>query len=232
MRRQETIYGIQADLLVEWKGKDLVVHLASYPRMIEGISEVEYIKLNFGGLMQVVFCMREAGVKKILFSSSGAAYGIERGNRFKKDNMMYAEYLPIDEDYPRSPDECLNMYGKTKLACEDYLLSLTDIKGYVFRLDGPRVVETGGVLSAAHFWANISGENGIEFMQRLAEYDGPNDVFNIGDPTTNKFCPNTIEYAKEKYHPDTDIRLQSPTEPLYSVKKAQRLLGYVGKAVI
>jgi len=89
------------------------------------------------------------------------------------------------------------------------------------------VIETGGQLGPGHFYAHTSSENLRELMIRLAEYDGPNDVFNAGDPTTNKFCSDTIAWAKET-HPSAEIKLESPTEPLYSVKKAQMLMGYIG----
>ena len=215
-----------ARLVERMRGKDVVVHLAAYPRPIEGVSDVDFMRLNLGGLVHVVGCMRLAGVKKILFSSSGAAYGIELGGR-----PFNLGYYPIDEDYPRSPDKFLTVYGKTKLACEDYLLGQKDIKAYCFRLEGPIALETGAPLDPTHFFAHVSRENFIEFMQKLAEYEGPSDVFNIGDPTTNKYCPDTIAWLK-KVHPDAEVRLESSTEPLFSVKKAQRLIGYVGKSVL
>lgn len=205
------------------RGKDLVVHLASYPRPIPGVSDIDFMRLNLGGTVHVVGCMRMAGVKKILFSSSGAAYG-------DKDPYL-PRYVPRDEDYPRPGDEFLSIYGKTKLACEDYLLSQKDIKVYCFRLDGPIALETGAPLDRHHLFAHVSRENFIEFIQRLAEYEGPSDVFNIGDPTTNKHCPDTIAWVTKKY-PGIEVRLKSPTEPMYSVKKAQRLIGYEGKSVL
>jgi len=212
-------------LVGNMRGKDVVIHLAAYAHpFMEGVTKEDYWHLNFEGTKQVVECMRKAGVKKILFPSSGAVYGVSRpeGARVVR--------LPITEENT-APPETLHHYGQTKLACEEWLLEQEDIQALIFRLEAPGLLDQGLGVFEGHLFAHVSRDNLKEFMGRLMEYDGPSDIFNIGDPTTNKFCPNTIAFAKEKY-PDIPCDLESPTEPLYSVKKAQKVLGYVGRSVL
>jgi UDP-glucose 4-epimerase len=62
-------------------------------------------KVNVIGLVNVLKGCVAAGVRKIVFASSGATYG-------------NPQYLPIDEDHPQRP---ASPYGITKMVAEHYL---------------------------------------------------------------------------------------------------------------
>ena len=208
------------DKLVErMKGKDLVVHLAAYAHpFMKGITDADYNHLNKDGTAQVVACMRRAGVKRILFMSTGGVYGFSSGT-------PHVKYLPIDEEHELAPEDRLTTYDKTKIFCENYLTTQKGIKGYVLRLEAPGVIERGFNVFREHLWAHIREGNFIDLLQRLAKYKGKSDIFNAGDPRKADSCPDTIEFAKREY-PDAEIKLKNGFEPLVSVDKARRLLGY------
>jgi nucleoside-diphosphate-sugar epimerase len=208
-------------LVERMKGKDIVVHLAAYAHpFMEGVTDDDYWKLNFEGTKHVVSCMKEAGVKRIIFMSTGGMYGFSQGKPFVK-------YLPVDEKHPLPPEDQLTTYDKTKIACEEFLLGLKGIKAYLLRLEAPGLIDDEKAVYKEHLFAHVTRNNFIDLMEILSEYNGKNDVFNAGDAVQNKFCPNTIAFAQE-FYPEAEIKLDSPTAPLYSVKKAQEVLGYKG----
>jgi UDP-arabinose 4-epimerase len=80
-----------------------VMHFAAYAYVGESVADPAlYYANNFGGSMALLEAMREAGVDKIVFSSTCATYGTP------------AE-VPIRETAPQLP---VNPYGETKLAIE------------------------------------------------------------------------------------------------------------------
>jgi UDP-glucose 4-epimerase len=66
---------------------------------------LKYYSRNVGGTTALLTAMREAGVAKIVFSSTAAVYG-------------NPQRQPIDESHPTAP---VNPYGATKLAVERLL---------------------------------------------------------------------------------------------------------------
>jgi UDP-glucose 4-epimerase len=82
---------------------DAVVHLAAIPGLVRcNENPEEAVSVNVYGTYQVLEAARKQGVKKVIFSSSAASYGIPRS-------------LPVKEDHPLNP---MNLYGVTKLAGE------------------------------------------------------------------------------------------------------------------
>jgi UDP-glucose 4-epimerase len=82
---------------------DAVIHLAARKQVGQSVEIPEqYFLDNVGGLANLLLAMRQEDVKKLVFSSSAATYG------------MPALDL-VDEDYPGVP---INPYGQTKLIGE------------------------------------------------------------------------------------------------------------------
>jgi UDP-arabinose 4-epimerase len=80
-----------------------VMHFAAFAYVGESVSNPElYYWNNIGGTLALLGAMRAAGVKRIVFSSTCAVYGVP-------------EMLPIRETTAKAP---LNPYGDTKLAIE------------------------------------------------------------------------------------------------------------------
>ncbi len=82
---------------------DVVMHFAALTYVGESVEAPEkYYINNVVGCINLLSAMREAGIDKILFSSSAAVYGNPRE-------------VPITEDHPRDP---INPYGMTKYIME------------------------------------------------------------------------------------------------------------------
>jgi UDP-glucose 4-epimerase len=93
---------------------EVVFHLAalgSVPRSVE--NPVESDSVNTGGTVVVLDSARHAGVRRVIFAASSAAYG---------DTTT----LPKQEDMPTSP---LSPYAVSKVAGERYLAVFASLYG-------------------------------------------------------------------------------------------------------
>jgi UDP-glucose 4-epimerase len=88
---------------------EAVVHFAGLKAVGESVEKpLEYYQNNVGGTATLCEVMAEAGVKRIVFSSSATVYG-------------NPEKLPIREDFPLG---ATNPYGRSKLFIEEMLRDL------------------------------------------------------------------------------------------------------------
>lgn len=89
------------------RGKfDLVMHFAANAYVRESVEEPrKYYRNNVVGCLNLLDAMLDAGVRRLVFSSSCATYG-------------FAETSPISETHPQRP---VNPYGFTKLVIEHAL---------------------------------------------------------------------------------------------------------------
>jgi UDP-glucose 4-epimerase len=87
-----------------YDGVDVVFHLAAEARIQPCIENpTRAVKTNTLGTGIVLQCAREAGVKRVIYSSTSACYGL-------KNISPMVETMPLD---------CLNPYSFTKIAGED-----------------------------------------------------------------------------------------------------------------
>ncbi len=128
-------------------GIDAVFHLAASVNLTESVSNPAGDAINnIGGLLRIYSAARDHGVRRFVFSSSAAVYGIPHE-------------VPVTEDHPQVP---ISPYGLAKLTCERYLGLLDDgMEKVIFRFGnvyGPRQNAEG------------KGEGGIVsiFLDRLS----------------------------------------------------------------
>src|SRR5512140_2221468 len=94
------------------KGVDSVYHLAARVSVPESILyPVEYNAVNVGGTVSVMTAVRDAGVKRVILTSSGAAYGRQESQPVREDAIMH----------PDTP------YAVSKLASEYFLHSIGEL---------------------------------------------------------------------------------------------------------
>ena len=85
---------------------DAVIHFAAHCSVGESVKDpAKYYRNNVVNGLVLLDAMIEAGVQRLVFSSSAAVYGIP-------------SQTPIDEDHPKNP---VNPYGRTKLHFEESL---------------------------------------------------------------------------------------------------------------
>ena len=85
------------------KAPDALIHLAAFKAAGESMQMPEKYSLNnINGTVHILNAMAQAGIRRMVFSSSAAVYGEPR-------------YIPVDERHPLNPE---NYYGFTKLEIE------------------------------------------------------------------------------------------------------------------
>ena len=96
---------------------DVVMHFAAYCYVGESVTDpLKYYFNNVVGTLHLLNAMLAADVKKFVFSSTCATFGVPAT-------------LPIHENLPQAP---INPYGQTKLDIEHALKSLAHAKGLSF----------------------------------------------------------------------------------------------------
>lgn len=99
------------------EGIDLVMHFAAYCYVGESVTDpLKYYFNNVSAPLHLLRAMLSADVKKFVFSSTCATFGVP-------------PRLPIDESLPQAP---INPYGQTKLDVENVLKSLAVAHGLSF----------------------------------------------------------------------------------------------------
>jgi len=110
-------------------GVDYVIHLAALPSVPRSVADpLSANRVNIEGTLNVLLAAREAGVKRVVFAASSAAYG---------DNPI----LPRVESHEPRP---MSPYALTKVAGEYYCQIFTRLYGVeavalrYFNIFGPR----------------------------------------------------------------------------------------------
>jgi UDP-glucose 4-epimerase len=96
-----------------YDGIDCVFHLAAESRIQPAIQNpIESISINSIGTATVLECSKEAGVKRVIYSSTSSSYG--------------KNPVPNHEE---QPDDCLNHYSVSKVNGEKLCSMYTDLFG-------------------------------------------------------------------------------------------------------
>jgi UDP-arabinose 4-epimerase len=96
---------------------DAVMHFAAFAYIGESVMDPgKYYRNNVAGSLALLEAMRDFGIRKIVFSSTCATYGLP-------------DRLPISEDAPQRP---INPYGASKLMVERMLRDFERAHGLVW----------------------------------------------------------------------------------------------------
>ncbi len=182
------------------RGKYLIWHLAGNTDIPAGLKDTGLdFKDGLAGTRNVLEAMRETGVKKLVFPSSGAIYG-EKTSGFRSES--HGPTLPI------------SLYGAGKLACEAFISAyshLFDIQAWIFRY--------GNIISG-----RISHSVILDFICKLRA--NPRELEVLGDGTQTKSyllaeeCIDGMLYVISKTRPRGDegycdvFNLGAPDETL------------------
>jgi len=94
------------DLVFSKHEIDAVMHFAAFTYVGESVQDpAKYYANNMGGALSLLEAMRRAGVKRFIFSSTCATYGVP-------------QQIPLTESHPQKP---INPYGWTKFMIEQVL---------------------------------------------------------------------------------------------------------------
>jgi UDP-glucose 4-epimerase len=96
-----------------YDGVDYVFHIAAEARIQPAIhNPIEAVSINSVGTVTVLQCAREAGVKRVMYSSTSSGYGM---NSFPNVETQ--------------PDDCLNPYSVSKVNGEKLCRMYTNLYG-------------------------------------------------------------------------------------------------------
>jgi len=94
-----------------YDGVDYVFHIAAEARIQPAIENpIEAVSINSVGTVTVLQCAREAGVKRVMYSSTSSAYGMNP-----------------HPNVETQPDDCLNPYSVSKVNGEKLCKMYTDL---------------------------------------------------------------------------------------------------------
>ena len=94
-------------------GVEYVFHLAAEARLQPAIKNpIEAVYKNCVGTTTVLQCAREAGVKRLVYSSTSSGYGFNPSPNVETQ-----------------PDDCLNPYSASKVAAEKFCKMYSDLYG-------------------------------------------------------------------------------------------------------
>ena len=178
-----------------------------------------------------------AGTKKIVLGSSFTIYGLYYPSR-----PLLPDYLPIDEQHPRRPDD---PYSLTKFVSEELAdacvtwnsvqiaslrfpgVSGEDHSGFVEKRQHPMARGTGGL------WTYLDVRDAASACRLAFERDiAGHEAFNICAPTS--FMETPTEDMVRRYLPDVrDVRTaQHGNWAGYSTSKAAQLLGFEARHLL
>ena len=141
-----------------------IIHFAGLKAVAESIKmPVEYYENNLGSTINLLKCMKEKDIKKLVFSSSACVYGEPKQN-------------PIDENSPANL--ATNPYGRTKCFIEEILrdcyISDNSNKFTILRYFNPVGAHSSGLIGED---PNGIPNNLMPYILRVAE--GKSDMLHI-----------------------------------------------------
>jgi nucleoside-diphosphate-sugar epimerase len=145
-------------------GVDTVFHLAALVSVVGSVADpLASHSVNVNGTLSLLVAARDAGVRRLVFSSSTAVYGD-------------AQHVPTGEETPIAPQ---SPYGSDKAACELYCRNFHDLYGLetvalrYFNVFGPRQNACSGYAAAipAFVQATLEGRRPVIFGDGLQTRD-------------------------------------------------------------
>ena len=221
------------------QGMDVVVHLAAHTRVVESLSNPQInFEVNAIGTMNVLSACRDAGVKKVIFASTGGA-------------ILGEQEPPVHEGMVPRP---LSPYGASKLAGEAYCSAffgsygLNTVALRFSNVYGPYSYRKGSVV--AQFFRNLiqkqpivvygEGEQTRDFLYvadlvdailLAVKIETPGEVFQIasGRETSLRELIRTMQQVLPELKFDVRHQPRRAGEILRnyaSIEKARNMLGY------
>ena len=164
---------------------DYVFHLAAESRIQPAILNPTYAtEVNVVGTCNVLQACRESGVKRVVYSSTSAAYGL-------------TNTPPLSEEMPR---DCLNAYSITKCAGEDLVSMYYELYGLetvnlrYFNVYGPRQPLKGQYAPVIGLF--LRQKNAGEPMTIVGDGEQRRDFTYVGDVAMANYLAATSENSR------------------------------------
>ena len=211
---------------------DVLVHFAAIPR-VQLVPDAEVFRINTTSTYNVMEAAARAGIRKVVFASSEATYGVVFA-----DEQFDPQYFPVDEEHPTVP---MDAYGLSKVVNERtaaafharlggdfYGLRIGDVMAPADYAKFP-LWSTDPGIRKREMWAYVDVRDVAQMVRLCVEVDGLGfQVFNTFASESAHVLP-TIELAR-RFYPNVPMREEVAEHgSLVSNRKAQRMLGFAQK---
>ena len=170
-----------------YEGVDYVFHTAAEARIQPAIlNPIEAVSINCVGTVTVLQCAREAGVKKVMYSSTSSGYGFNE---------------PPNDETQR--DDCLNPYSVSKVSgeklCSMYtsLFGLRTVTFRYFNVYGERSPVSGQYAPVIGIFLRQRGDN--EPLTIVGDGEQRRDFTHVSDIVQANILAATKEVDEEFY---------------------------------
>jgi UDP-glucose 4-epimerase len=214
------------------RGQDAVIHLAA-ALVAHKLPDELLMRTNVMGTWHVFAAAAEAGVRKVVHTSSETATGVVFA-----DPSRPPLYLPVDEDHPLHPAE---PYGTSKAMSEEIAkmfalrggMTVTVIRPTLVATETitPKLAALGADAKNIDLWGWADPEDVAEaYRLALGRNSNPYDVFFISAPNTLSDVP-TLELLRAYYGKLPEVRQpevyqRDPNAGVFSIARAQARLGF------
>jgi UDP-glucose 4-epimerase len=175
-----------------YEGVDCVFHLAAEARIQPCIDNpIRAAQANVVGTCTVLQCAREAGVKRLVYSGTSAAYGL-------------ANSAPMHENMPT---DCLNPYSVTKVAGEDMckmyykLYGLETVCFRYFNVYGERQPIKGQYAPVIGIFLRQFKNN--QYLTIVGDGEQKRDFIHVSDVVSANI--KASEISKQEYYTTDDM---------------------------
>ena len=218
------------DIFNATKEIDCVIHLAALTS--ESPIAQNIFNVNILGTFNVLEASAQNRVKKIIYASSicTIGYGFQR-------NILYPEYLPLDEEHPTLAED---MYGASKVICEvmcqrysrrhDMSIICLRFPLIAFDKNYPFYFSPEWELqNAKNLWTYVDGEDAAEGIKLALENKNIKfDVINIG--AADHLSDKPLKELFKRYYPDYhNFSELDNLKNLFDISKAEKVLSYKPK---
>lgn len=166
---------------------DYVFHLAAEARIQPAIlNPIEAVSINAVGTCTVLQCAREAGVKRVMYSSTSSAYGFN-----------------TPPNVETQADDCLNPYSVSKVSGEKLCKMYTDLYGLdtvifrYFNVYGERSPLRGQYAPVIGIFLRQRGDN--ESLTIVGDGEQRRDFTHVSDVVQANILAATVDADKEVY---------------------------------
>lgn len=208
---------------------DALVHFAAIPR-VQLVPDAEVFRINTTSTYNVMEAAVRAGIRKVVYASSEATYGID----FAEDHLD-PDYFPIDEEHPTVP---MDAYGLSKVANERTAAAFHARVGgdfYGLRIGDVMAPQdyakfpfwtTDPAVRKRELWAYVDIRDVAQMVRLCVNTDGLGfQVFNAFAGESAHVLP--IHELAGRFYPNVPMKAEiSEHGSLVSNSKARRMLGF------
>lgn len=228
--------------IVDLETPDVIIHLAAMTGVRDSFKYPnKYMKTNVEGTLNILECMKNSGIKKIIFASSSSVYGDNKEELFSEDT---GNLQPI------SPYACSKLCGENLIYTYSKAYNIQAVCLRFFTVYGPRQRKDLAIRKFAE--AIIKGEpieiygdgtssrdytyisDVIEGIILAIKYDKTlYEIFNIGGGTSTSLNDMVATVAEEVGKKAIGHKSPMQKGDVYrtaaDISKAKELLGYEPK---